>query len=461
MEIKSLKSRLLGSAGANLYAQIVTVAIQLIQVPVLLAFWGTQLYGEWLVIYSVPGYLALTDLGVGAVAANRLSMLSSSGNHEQAKVVLRTTWVFLAWVTFGATMLIILGAYLLNWNQVLSLHDIKRGEAGLALALLCAMVVVSLPNSLLGGLYRAGHRNARGVVIASTFRLAQLLVIAGTASFTRSIWITCLALLVLQIVSLMFQMMDVRRFVPNLGLLGSRVNWPDLLGMWRPSLSFMLFPLANGLYFQAGTLVVNACFGASAVVLFNTSRTLTRALSQGISIIKHSLWPEFSHLFGAGDMQRLRKLLYLGMESSLVISIAGSSVLLLLAKPILLWWTHGKVPCDYPLLFLLTGSTIVNGIWFTASALLQATNHHTGYSVVYCLACLVSVGLSMALSPIWGILAVPYSMLIVEVVTGVFVIRRSLQQLNLSALAAMTHIFTLKELRNYCSQCWGSPAVIP
>jgi O-antigen/teichoic acid export membrane protein len=444
----SLKSRLYGNAGANLYGQVVNVAIQLLQVPILLSFWGTQLYGEWLVLYSVPGYLALTDLGVGAVASNRLSMLVSADQLTEAKIVLRTTWVFLGWVCLVGAFLVTVAAVLFDWTSILSLKTIPKEEASLSLALLCGMVLVSLPTSLIGGLYRAGHHNARGVVIGSTLRLVQLAVIAGTAMKTHSIWITCLGLLILQIVGFIIQLMDVSRFVNSLGLFGSRVDWTDLFSMWRPSLAFMLFPLANGFYFQAATLVVNAYFGPASVVLFNTSRTLTRALTQAISVIKHSLWPEFSHLYGAGEILRLRKLLTLGMESSLLLSLAGSSLLLLLAQPILSWWTHGKVPCDFPLLILLSLATIVNGVWFTASAVLQSTNRHSGYSLVYCLSCAAGLGLSLWLSPHLGLLSVPAFMILVEVITGLYVITTTINILEISIIPFFIEFCSLQEIRN-------------
>jgi hypothetical protein len=58
--------RLLRGLGANAYGQFVTVIVQLVGVPILLHAWGAQLYGEWLILFAIPAYLAMTDLSHGA-----------------------------------------------------------------------------------------------------------------------------------------------------------------------------------------------------------------------------------------------------------------------------------------------------------------------------------------------------------------------------------------------------------
>ena len=46
----------------------------------LIATWGTQLDGEWLIISTVLGYLTLSDLGVTTVAHNRIDAAIGAGD---------------------------------------------------------------------------------------------------------------------------------------------------------------------------------------------------------------------------------------------------------------------------------------------------------------------------------------------------------------------------------------------
>ncbi len=54
-----LKDRLLKGTGAQAFGQGVQIFIRLAEVPLLLAFWGTQLYGEWLMLAAIPVYLSI------------------------------------------------------------------------------------------------------------------------------------------------------------------------------------------------------------------------------------------------------------------------------------------------------------------------------------------------------------------------------------------------------------------
>jgi hypothetical protein len=50
--------------GANLFGQVVTVAIQLLSLPVFLHFWSLSRYGEWLMLSAIPAYLSAVDVGI-------------------------------------------------------------------------------------------------------------------------------------------------------------------------------------------------------------------------------------------------------------------------------------------------------------------------------------------------------------------------------------------------------------
>jgi hypothetical protein len=65
--------RILHGLGANAYGQLVVIIIQLAGVPILLHAWGTQLYGEWLILAAIPTYLSMADLGFSQSAGNDMT----------------------------------------------------------------------------------------------------------------------------------------------------------------------------------------------------------------------------------------------------------------------------------------------------------------------------------------------------------------------------------------------------
>ena len=80
----SVKRRIAANLGANTLGRVLGVLIQLISVPVMLSHWGAWIYGEWILLSTMPSYLAMSDIGFGNVAGNEMTMLVSRGKKREA-----------------------------------------------------------------------------------------------------------------------------------------------------------------------------------------------------------------------------------------------------------------------------------------------------------------------------------------------------------------------------------------
>ena len=57
--------------SANLVGKIWIVISQLISIPVLMSSFGKEGFGVWVMLSTLPTYLALSDIGLSAAAAER------------------------------------------------------------------------------------------------------------------------------------------------------------------------------------------------------------------------------------------------------------------------------------------------------------------------------------------------------------------------------------------------------
>src|SRR5205823_6843927 len=85
--------------GANAYDQVVTVIIQIVGVPILLHAWGAQLYGEWLILFAIPAYLSMTDLGFSQSAGNDMTARVARGDRNGALGVFQSLNLLILVVT--------------------------------------------------------------------------------------------------------------------------------------------------------------------------------------------------------------------------------------------------------------------------------------------------------------------------------------------------------------------------
>lgn len=117
-EDRPLISRLIKGMGAQGYSQVVQIFIRLAEVPLLLGYWGTQLYGEWLMIAAIPTYFVICDGGFAGAATREMSMRSGADDRPGALSLFQSTWLWLLLASFGIGSLafvMVQAAPLHNW----------------------------------------------------------------------------------------------------------------------------------------------------------------------------------------------------------------------------------------------------------------------------------------------------------------------------------------------------------
>ncbi len=107
----SLWSRIAKGTVAQGFSQVARIVMRFIEVPLLLHFWGAQMYGEWLILTAIPVYLAMTDIGFTNVARRDMAMLIARGDLQAALEVFQSIRLLIIMLSVGV-FLIFLGLLL-------------------------------------------------------------------------------------------------------------------------------------------------------------------------------------------------------------------------------------------------------------------------------------------------------------------------------------------------------------
>jgi O-antigen/teichoic acid export membrane protein len=403
-----------------------------VSVPLFLYFWSKERYGEWILLSSIPSYLSLGEAGFATMAANKVSMLVAEGNLEKARCSLHTAWAFLCAISITVMSLAAVASFLVPWTHWLKLIELNLVEVQWVVLLLSAYTVVGLMSSIFYAQYRAAYRNPRIWYITSAGKLAELGLTAASVATSQSLVALAGMLLAARFLTALVTYLDSRRFLSNLHLGLTGFSMVELKQTWRPSILFTAFSLGNAVYFQGLTLLVGTNLGAGAVVIFNTTRALTRAIVQFVTMIKLSVWPEFSYLCGSGEIHKARRLNGLAVELSWLASAVMAIILYIMGPWIMSAWTHHVVKIDRWLLTLFLTSAVLNSIWFVTSGLLKGVNQHEGLAVRYLLATSMALLLGSLLMRPFGIYGAAMAMIACEAVLLPYAISRTCKALQQS-----------------------------
>jgi O-antigen/teichoic acid export membrane protein len=408
----NLVRRIGAGLGANAFGQGVTIAIQLISLPLFLSRWDATTYGVWLVISALPAYLSMADVGMVTTAGNQMTIAMGANKHTQAVATFHSAILFLA-ITCASVAAIVFPAIfllpeilLVDWDQRLAIAALVMG------------VIISLFSGLLDAQFRATGRYAIGTLLGNVTRLLEF--IGGMTGLWLFGSFTAVASGMLIARSLCFASVFLIAQKGDIAIRWgiAEARFSEVKNMFRPAIAFMVFPLTNALTFQGVTLAVAYMFGPAAVATFNTYRTLSRVSVQFSGIFSHAIWPEFSSRFGSGGVESVRSLYrrtaILGAIASLLLSV----VIFFVSPWILKAWARGSIEFLPELMALLLTYAALGGIWHMPRVLLMSINCHERLAGWVMLSGLLVVPTALALGTLMGLNGIGVAMLIAEIVVA-------------------------------------------
>lgn len=431
----------------NIVSRGINTLIQLVSVPIFLKHWGVDLYGEWVLLNSVPNYFALSDVGFGSTAGNEMTMLGAANKHEEALDVFQSVLALttVSSLLVGGTLFAVV--WYLPFNRWLHVQSISPHDTNLVILLLALSVLLSMQETLFQAAFRCVTKYVYGNFLKSMIQLASfsgvsLAVILG-AGVVRAALVFCLV----NALGTLLLWVELRRHVPWIRFGIHHAKMTTLKRLAAPSISFMAFPLGNALNLQGMLLVVGHIMGPAAVVVFSTARTVSRVAVQFMQMISNTLWPEMSLAVGADDFALARSLHRRGCQISLWCSAGIVGTLALLGPVAWKHWTVNQFATDNVLLDIMLLQVLFSSLWVTSQVALSATNRHQKLAVVYLTATAISLVLAWFATRLFGLRGAAVATIAGEIYMAVHVVRASLKFLGDNLPDFVRSMFSFPRLR--------------
>jgi O-antigen/teichoic acid export membrane protein len=425
---RALIFRLIHGLGAQGYSQAVQIFIRLAEVPLLLGFWGTQLYGEWLMLAAIPACLAICDCGFGGAASREMSMRSGAGDRPGTLALFQSTWIFLLFVSMGFGLLAFVAVQIAPLPEWLGLKVMDSATVKLATFILFAHVLVGFQAGIIYGGFFCEGRYAMGMALNATMQWMEFCGLALAVALGGGPVEAAIGYLGGRIGGLFLMRLGLYRTTPWLRFGWSLATLSEVRRIVAPAFASLAFPLGNVLNIQGMRLLVGLLLGPPAVVVFSTLRTLARLAMQPCSVINRLIEPEMASAYGGNRHDIFRRLFNQSCQVALWVSVALCIALVVAGERLLGIWTHDKVPMVWPLYTLLLLSAVANAIWNTALMAAYATNRYVRvalvYSAVYGGA---AFGLAIVFSRILGLAGVGLALLLSEVSMAPYVLHKTFQ----------------------------------
>ncbi len=404
----SIRSRILKVGAAKSLEMAIVTLVRFFSVPLFLHAWSPEMYGEWLILYSLLVYFSLGNLGFSQAAANEMTMFVARGERDKALITYQSTFVIIGLISVALVGLAGLVGWVLPLERWMDLKFIGGNGLRLIVLLFVAYVVLSFLMQLFMAGYRCEGRYHRGLFYSNGALLVEFGALWLVLFMGWSPLAVAVSMLAVRIVAVVVMLVDLRFVVPWLRMGTGHAEKAELRRILGPSLAFAALPAGNTVINQGVIIGIGAILGPVAVVLFSSLRTLTNLVTRVFDLVNQAFYPEVSMAWGAGNKELLRKLHRVSCQASFWLGLCAVAGLAVFGPWVFGKWTQEKVVLEMPLFWGFLGLVLLRSFWYTSYVVPSAINQHQRLTFAYLVASAVGLGaslvpLAMNLPLVWAI----------------------------------------------------------
>lgn len=318
---------ILSGVGANGVSFAITATLQVVSFPLLLASFGTEQLGNYLVLMAVPAYLALFDLGLGMATATALTQHYVHSRVRAFRETLAAAAGGILLLSLVVQVPLMLAVWLLDLKAIFGLDALSETEASVIAAALILWAAGSIATSFVEGLWRATGRFERGIITLAGLRLVDSGAYLSVAATTESPVFAASTLCAIKFLTLLVYLELLRRREPLIGLQMPTSWMKSIKDLAAPSLGSLAIPLSSAIQVQAVTILVGRLLGPESVVLLAAVRIVANLLRQLNFVILHGMQPQLTRVLALADTRRAQRLVLLGLRSVISVDLLVAAAL--------------------------------------------------------------------------------------------------------------------------------------
>ncbi len=383
-------------------------------------------YGYWILVYSLPSILSLTNIGIGTFTSNQIAIYSAKGEWSLAKKAYST-----AIITLSLFLLIVILSFYLafaffDFNSIFGLGDSFGQEFKTALIFLIITVLLSFFYEIYNGVLRSCYKAHVYNFLKGIQPLLNLLAMFIVFQVTSSFKVLAFGILVSNIFFFVILIAVSRIYNKKLTLSVSDFSNNELKYLFKNGFSWQLFSLSNTILIQGNLFVVQYLLGPKYVALYNTVRTIINSTKQIQEVFTSSIWPELTSSMAVGNFIVAKKLHRYAVLVSVLISFFTIIVLFFSRALITDLWLHNSL--YIPKLFYTISliGVVFYAFWYPSSTVHFALNQHSSLSYSYFLFSLMQLVFCYVLTKVFNLNGATFALLIFDIFMIPVVFSRSL-----------------------------------
>lgn len=322
----------------------VSIIITFLLVPLTINYIEPSNYGIWLTLSSIISWFAFFDIGFGHGLRNKFAEAKSSGNIEQIRKYISTTYISLITVFSVVWLLFFIANQFIDWGAILNVQKKNPDELSklsiLIFTFFCLQIVLKTINIILIAdqkSAKAGLSDMMGQVIAliSIFVLSQ---VSKGSLIHAAVVLGIAPVIVLFCTTIYYFKKEYNPLMPSIKDF-SLNDAKEIMGL---GVKFFFIQIAAIIIFQTTNVVIAQFLGPTEVAIYNIAYKYFFTLNMISIIVLTPFWSAFTEAYTKKDFYWMKKTLK-KLNKTWLYSIPLIIIMILLSNTLYKYWIGDKV----------------------------------------------------------------------------------------------------------------------
>lgn len=345
----------------SLAIRIFGMAVQLVQVPVVLSYLDSTFYGIYLTITSIVMWTHNFDFGLGTGLRYKLTEAIAHGDTRRCKELVSTAYLSLAGIMSIVALCFLPVIFLLDWQYILNYRGLENPYYALCVLTVLLTILTQFVLDLISVVLQAHQKSAVTMIfrpLANAIAVVGVCVLkfTGDASlFNACIMLTMPLLLVLLTTNVLLYARKFKDIKPSWDSFKKNA----LSDIYTMGLKFFIISLSIVVVFNSANVLLSHLIQPYEVSVYQTSYQYFNTLTVLHSVFLIPMWAAITDAYVKEDFawikNYMKKLWILNGVFSVLLLLA-----LMLSQPIFHLWLGNKLSIPVSLTLWLSGYFLLN-----------------------------------------------------------------------------------------------------
>jgi O-antigen/teichoic acid export membrane protein len=283
----------------SLFFRGASILLSFILIPLTIKYINPDVYGVWLTLSSLVGWIAIFDIGIANGLKNKLSESLAAEKYFNARILVSTSYLIITLISLFLIFVYLIVNHFVNWQYVFNSPFIPENKLQNVVGIVSIFFLLKFVADIIN-------------VVSAAFQMVALssfLLFLSNLGLTISVWILSkttesdmllLAILLSSIPFFISSIASVFLYNTNFKIVKPSlryINLKESKGIFSLGWQFFILQIIVVVIFQTDNILISHFFDPKEVTNFNVAYKYYSVLAVVFSIILAPYWTSFNEAY--------------------------------------------------------------------------------------------------------------------------------------------------------------------